>query len=211
MRALAFDQATLTGWCMGDSKTPLKGWKVGRFKAPRRQLDEERWIIVEDSALSLIDQFEPDLVIYERLYDPSFDNAKRAKAGEVVKIEYSRSTMDFLHGVTVAIKMAAGRRSIPTEGFGARSWRSVLQLPDPPYPPEIDARGNLMTPEKKREWKRRWTKQATLRKVKAIGGQVEIEDEADAFGLCLYALHGSPANKRAQGSLEEFGLSALRA
>lgn len=210
MKALSFDQATITGWCIGDSKTSLKEWKAGRFSAPRRPLDEERWIIVEDSALALIDQFEPDLVVYERLYDPSFDNTKRAKAGEDVKMEYSRSTMQFLHGVTVAIQMAAGRRSIPTEGYGTRSWRSVLQLPPPPVF-QVNDQGHPIEPMKQREYRRRWTKRATLRKVQMLGGHVETEDEADAFGMCLYALHGTPADKRAQLDLGEMSLSALRA
>lgn len=196
MKCLAFDQATTTGWTIGASNLPLEKWKAGRFKAPKRPEQGERFILVEDGALALIDEFEPDLIVYEEIYDPSWDNARRVIAGEEARTEYARGTMQFLVGVKTAILMAAARRSIPTEGYATRSWRSVLQLPKPPTPPY-----DGMSAKQVREWQRRWVKKATINKLQAMGAHVEQQDEADAFGLCLYALTGRPAAARAQFDL----------
>lgn len=203
MRILAFDQSSRTGWASGADNVPMKQWSVGMFRAPRRPEEGERLIIVEDSVLELIDRFSPNLLVFETPYDPSWDNARRLQKGDDVRVEYSRSTMNFLISVRAAIIMAAARRSIPTEDYGTRTWRSILKLPPPPIPPTHDSRGNPMTPAKAREWQRKWIKAATLKKVRAMGIAAETEDQADAAGLCLYALHGKPAAARGQNDLFE--------
>lgn len=205
MKVLAFDQATVTGWCFGTTSLKLKDWPVGRFRAPKRPHEGERLIIIEDSALDLIDRYDPDFLAYEEPYDPSWDNAQRAKRGEEIRAEYNRTTMNFLQGVKHALLMAAARKSIPIEGYPTRSWRSILQLPKPPSFDEIAMRlaqeaKEHQTKEWMRNWQRKWTKTMTLRKVKMLGGQVETEDEADAFGIAMYALHGKPGDQRKQQS-----------
>lgn len=186
---LALDQATRSGWTFGGTKIPLKDWKSGHFKAPKRDEEGERLIIVHDSVLSLIDQYGPDLIAYEQMFDPTFTDAKDGKE----RPNFNRHTMNFLQRVAGAVMMAAARRSIPTECYPPQSWQATLQLPKPPF---FEVEGEALI-----RARQKWRKKAIYQKVRAMGAQVETEDEADSFGICLHACHGKPAVSRAQEDL----------
>lgn len=196
-RVLALDQSTgRTGWTYGGSKIPLSDWKSGHFRAPRRDEEGERLIIIHDSLLSLIDEHAPDLVAYETPFDPTFDILEALKKGKQPRSNFNRRTMDLLQGVKAAVTMAAARRNLPTETYPPRSWQATLQLPKAPA-------FATMEPAHLIRVRQKWRKQAIFKRVRQMGGQVETEDEADSWGLAFHVLHGAPGAKRAQMSLLE--------
>lgn len=200
MRILAFDQASLSGWCFGGSKIDFKDWETGHFQAPKRPEVGERLLIVFDSARKLIERFKPDLMAWETPYDPTWDAVKDAREGKEQRVFANRDTMNFLQQVAGAIQMAAARHGVPTESYPPQSWQSTLKLPPPP--PSMTEEWAAMTDEKKRfAARRKWKKEEIVRAVIRLGGKVQTSDEADAWGICLHACHGKPAAKRAQGDL----------
>ena len=195
--ALCFDQASVnTGWTFGGNKLPLDKWTSGRFRAPKRDEDGERLIIIHDTALELIDRFDPNLVVYEQPFDPTFDSVKAVGEGKEPRIGFSRSTMNLLQMVRGAIIMAAARRSVPTENYPTRSWQSTLKLPHPP--------ANI--PKDKRS---KWKKEEVRRIVLRMGGKVETLDESDSWGLCFHVFHGQPGMRRATADLFEKAVVGL--
>ena len=186
-KVLAFDQATTTGWTFGGTQIDLKDWKSGRFKAPKRDEEGERLCIIEDGALSLIDEFEPDLIAYEEPYDPTWDAVTAAKKGKPIRRGFDRKVMQFLQRVKGAIIMAAARRSIATESYQPRTWQATLKVPaQKPFDAPND-----------------WKKRAVMEHVRRMGGKVETFDEADSFGICYHACHGKAGIKRATDDLFE--------
>lgn len=200
-KVLALDQATKTGWTFGGTKIELREWKSGRFKAPKRDELGERLLVVYDSVLSLIDEFDPDVLAYEQPYDPTHDAVAAVRAGKEPRGGYSRDTMNFLQGVKAAVAMAASRRSVPTESYPPQSWQSTLQLPKAPM---FEAEGDALI-----RAKQRWRKKAILTKVRSLGAKVETEDEADSWGICLHACHGKAAVARAQQDLFAMAVGKL--
>lgn len=191
-KVLGFDQATRCGWTFGGTKIPLPQWLSGHFRAPKRDEEGERLIILEDGALSLIDRFGPDLIAYEEPFDPTWDAIAAIKAGKEPRQGYSRATMQFLQRVKGAIIMAAARRSVPTESYPPRSWRATLKLP--PKPVGADSE---------------WIKRATRDAVRRLGATVETFDEADAWGICFHACHGKAGIERATVDLFAKARAAL--
>jgi len=196
MKILAFDQATTTGWCFGSTIIDLRDWETGHFVAPKRPLEGERLILVEDGVLELIDRFKPGLVVHEEPYDPTPDMARAVRAGKEPRTGYNQATIHFLQRVKGAIMMAAARRSIPVEGYLPRSWQSTFKLPMKP-PSDAWVTGRDGKPKVDPLWK----KKAVMRYVRSLGANVETWDEADAFGICYHACHGKPGMERATGDL----------
>jgi len=194
IKAIALDQATVkTGWCFGSPSLPLIEWKSGKFSAPKRDEEGEKLIIIEDSVLALIDQFNPDVLIYESPVDPTVHAIRAAAAGKPMDVRFSAKTMQKLQRVKAAIIMAAARRSIPTEEYQPRSWQAFFKLPSSK---PIGAPDN-------------WKKRAVMAALKQMGFKPESLDESDAIGLCFYALHGKAGVKRATDDLFEKGRARL--
>lgn len=193
-RILAIDQATQTGWTFGGSNLDLADWPSGHFRAPKRPEEGERLIIIEDSLLELIDKYDPDVLVYEEPYDPTWDAVAAAKKGKQPRSGYNRSTMQFLQRVKGCVLMAAARRSIPTESYPPRSWQATLNLPTLPYDPTDPNRKKKMVREA----------------VRRMGANVSTFDEADSWGLCFHALHGKPGQARKQADLFEKAMAAMR-
>jgi Holliday junction resolvasome RuvABC endonuclease subunit len=188
-RILAFDQSSAkSGWTFGSTATPLGEWISGRFRAPKRDEIGERMNIIYDAALDLIDIHGPDIVVIERPFDPSWQEATAAAKGEEYRQQFSRATMNLLQMVRGAILMAAARRSVPTEDYPTQSWQATLKLP---YPPAD-------IPKAKRSL---WKKEEVRRIVTRMGAKVETLDESDSWGLCFHALHGKAGIKRATEDL----------
>jgi Holliday junction resolvasome RuvABC endonuclease subunit len=185
-KVLAFDPATTTGWTFGGTSIDLPDWSSGHFKAPKRPEEGERLIIIEDGALGLIRQYEPDLIVFEEPYDPTQDMIRELKAGKPARMLSNQKTIHFLQRVKGAILMAAARSSLPTEGYWPRSWRATLRLPK--RPDGADSQ---------------WIKKATRDAVQRMGATAQTFDECDAWGLCFHAIHGKPGVERATNDLFE--------
>lgn len=186
-KLLAFDQSSRnSGWTFGSNKLPLDQWISGRFTAPRRDEDGERLNIIYDTALGLVDRFEPDVFVLELPFDPSWTNAKAT--GDAFRPNFDRKTMNLLQMVRGSLLMAASRRGIPTEEYPTQSWQAALNLPRPP--PDI--------PKNKRS---KWKKEEVRRIVTRMGAKVETLDESDSYGLAFFALHGKAGIARATEDL----------
>ena len=207
-KVLALDQATRTGWCVGGTQLPFAEWQFGFFKAPPRDELGERLLIVYDTVRGLIKEHKPDLVAYETPYDPTYDVVEALKQGKTPRTTgTNRGTMNFLQQVRGAVAMAAARTSTPTEEYTPQSWAATLRLPEAP---KIFLGKDRLTPldgEALITARKKWRKRAIFQRALQFGCLVQIEDEGDAFGICLHALHGRPASERAQLSLlDEAGL-----
>lgn len=197
--ALAFDQATTTGYTFGGTKIDLPQWQSGHFQALKRPLPEERLVLIEDTAGKLMDQFKPDIVIFEQPFNPTFSDSKKG----VQRIQFDQKVMEFLSGVMWAVRMAAARRAIPTEGYAPRTWRSALDLPSKPRltMDDIAERAKAGIEDKVARFKGDEIKKLTREAVRRLGAHVETLDEADSWGLCYYALCGKAGARRAQEDL----------
>jgi Holliday junction resolvasome RuvABC endonuclease subunit len=198
MKVLALDQATRTGWCVGGSDLPFREWQFGNFVAPPRDELGERLLVVYDTVRRLIDRHHPDLVAHELPYDPTHQAVEDMKKGKEPRGNYSRSTMNFLQHVLAAVQMAAARSRTPTEAYAPQAWYSTLKLPETP---KIFLAKDGLTPldgDALILARKKWRKRIVFNRALAFGAPVQTEDEGDAFGICLHALHGKPASERAQ-------------
>lgn len=192
---LAIDQSsTNNGWTFGSTSLDLKAWTTGKFRVPKRPEIGERLIIMEDTLLELIDRFDPDLLVHEKPFDPTWSEAKADHAGKPVRRQFNRKTMQLLQKVEGVVLMAAARRGLAVEAYEARSWQATLNLPKVAYDPS-DANA-----------KKKLVRQA----VRMMGANVETFDEADSWGICYHALHGKPGMERAQHDLFERAREAMR-
>jgi Holliday junction resolvasome RuvABC endonuclease subunit len=212
--AIGIDQSSKTGWCFGGTKVPLDQWTLGHFKSPKREEVGERLISIEDSLGSLISLYKPDILFFEEPWMPLRELMEkvRRQAAAAAKGAWEElpltdqiyggmnlDTICLLQMIKGACLMAAARAGIPTEGFQPRSWRATLKLPKPP--------SGLVTWQSRQKF----VKQQTLAWVRRMGGKAETEDEADAFGIVMHGLHGSPGIARAQGDLLAMVEDLLRA
>ena len=195
---LALDQATRTGWTVGGSKIELTDWVSGHFKAPKRDEEGERLNIVYDETLALIEKYQPDLVAYERMFNPTFTDAKRG----VERQQFNVEIMAFLERVAGAVKMAAARTSTPTEAVRPQSWQATLKLPRKSTLAELhlNERPDFKNPLPELS-DPQWKKKMTMRAVRMLGAHVTTFDEADSWGICYHCLHGKPAVERATNDL----------
>jgi hypothetical protein len=200
-KVLALDQATTTGYCLASSSLPLEKWKTGHFRAPKRDIDGERFVLIEDTVIALAKDWEPDFIAYELPYDPTHEMMQRAAAGKPVRAQYNQKTMRFLRGVEVALEMAATRLVLPLEAYTPKAWRATLKLPG--ITPQIWETFRDMTDAGRQAMRTKTIKQQTILAVRRLGGQIQTNDEADAWGIAFHALHGQPGIKRATGDLFE--------
>lgn len=195
------DQATTTGYCLAGTKIPLEQWKTGHFRAPKRDADGERWNLVRASVIELCKRWDPDFIACELMFDPTVDAARLAVEGKPKRFQFNAATMKFLHGVQVAVEMAGAEMGLPVERYAPRSWRVSLKLPG--ITPQIWETFRDMTDAARQAMRTKTLKQQTILAVKRLGGRIETNDEADAWGIAFHALHGQPGIKRATGDLFE--------
>ena len=194
-RIIAIDQATTTGYCLGGTEIPPAEWHTGAFSAPKRPEEGARLIVIHDTIVGLIERHDPDVLLYEEPYDPTWDAVTKIKQGGEARVGYNRSTMQFLQRVKGAVIMAAARFDLPTEGCSPKSWQASLQLPKPP---PFQGTKEVVYRDRKK-----WIKGAIQNKVRMLGGVAEKEDAYDAWGICFYGCFGKSAAKRAQTDLLE--------
>lgn len=182
MKCLAIDQATLSGWCVGDTNWKPGQWIYGQFRAPARDHDGERFIIIEDTLLGLIDEHKPDVYAFEKPFDPTITNIKKDAPDQ----QFSQKTMRFLAGVRAAVLMAAARRAyLIVEEYAPQSWQAT------------NLKGVSLDVPRGPKWKSKLVRQVLIRR----GFDPGSLDQSDAIGICIHALYGAPAAERAQGDL----------
>lgn len=181
-RILTFDQATRTGWAFGTERSDER-FKFGSFRMPKRDEPGERLVILRDGIVEQIEAHKPDLVAYETPYMPiGVHNAP--KPGETGKMPFSPKTISFLKWVEGVLIETTARYSIPTVNFPSSSWR-------------VTALGMGRLPKGAPED----FKKLMIRRAKQLGYEVADDNEADAIGILLHMLYGSPAAERQQGNL----------
>jgi Holliday junction resolvasome RuvABC endonuclease subunit len=180
MKALGVDQATVSGWTIGSTKTELRDWISGRFAAPKRPYPGERFLVVYERMCQLIEDHQPDVVACEAVYDPVRQLVADVQAGKDSALgRYNPTTLAFLHTLQGVVLMAAAKYGVPAEVYPSNSWRATLKLPRKP-----DGADD------------KWIKQATAAWVRRLGGKAVGPDECDSFGICFHALHGRAAVAR---------------
>jgi hypothetical protein len=203
MKVLAFDQATVTGWCIGGDKIPLPQWVTGHFKTPKRDVVGERLVIAADTIGQLMDDHLPDLVVWETRFDPSLVERR----GEASPWKTNAATRDFLCKIEGLLEEATARRGIMSEHYGSRTWRATLKLPALSAQ-QWDAWGGL-TPSQVQSRRTKWIKDETMKAIRRLGGKVGTTDEADAWGIAFHSLHGQAGIKRATADLFERAKATL--
>lgn len=184
-RVLALDQATVTGYAVGDNHSfENKTVEFGRFKAPKRQVLGERLLIFYGTLNELIDFYKPDILVYEKVFVPRPEPVRFDDAGKYVqprkpKIPYNPDVTEFLLKLAGIVGLVAAKRLLPVEEYGPSSWRKTALGHGHPDEP----------------------KKAMRLRAKQLGYNVEVDDESDAIGILMHALHGPPANARAQTDL----------
>lgn len=181
---LALDQATLTGWAVGDRNSfERRTVEFGRFKAPKRQVMGERLLIFGTTLSELIAHYKPELIAFEKVFVPRPPEFQMVDGKWVPpakpKIPYNPDVTEFLLKLSGIVGYVAAERKIPVEEYYSASWRKTAL-----------GRGFVDDPKK-----------AMKLRAKQLGYEVEVFDESDAIGILMHALHGPPANARAQYDL----------
>lgn len=164
---------------------------------PKRDVLGERLLIFHDTLTEIIGHYSPELIAYERPYFPQLKPPKAKVEGEEddkPEFKISIHNLIFLQKVEGIVELTATRLRLPYEDYASTSWRlTALKMGRAPR----DAEPGFL-------------KKAMVRRARQLGYDPKSEDEADAIGILMHALHGEPANKRAQGDLlamaEEEGL-----
>lgn len=224
MRVLALDQATQSGWAVGNQDSfQDRTVDHGVFRMPKRMTLGERLISFDDQLVERIEYFEPDMIAYEEPYWPHPGASRgglplglalslmRQIAKDEIRIEdaikiasakadeddgpkISADTLQFLQKVEAMVQMRAARAAIPVECYRSSTWR--LTALGMGRAPKGSPPGTL--------------KKMMVAKARALGYQPESEDAADAIGILMHALHGKAAAERAQGDLLAMAQERLR-
>lgn len=192
MRILALDQATQSGWAFGDEHSfEAKTVDSGIFRMPKRPFLGERLLIFGTTLNELMDFHKPDLIAYERPYWPQ--PRKKKDSDEDEKSKVSVEVLQFLQKVAGILEFMASWKGLPYESYASSSWRKTAvgygYAPPGAEPDHM--------------------KKAMVRKARILGYDPKSFDQADAIGILLHALHGPPANARAQIDLLEMAKERL--
>jgi len=219
MRILALDAATQTGYAVGDNRSlENRSIESGIFKMPKRDVLGERLVIFHDTLSELIEHYKPDLIAYERPYVPApgaprgavmVERAvailsRSASIGQAVGILRAEAkkdgpppidvnTLNFLQKVEGMLIYTATARKLPYEAYASASWRKT-------------ALGYSRAPKGSPDG---FLKKAMKTRAVGLGFDPQSYDESDAIGILIHALHGPPANERAQGDLLEMAREIL--
>lgn len=194
MKVLAIDSATSSGFAAGDEHCfEDRNAVFGSFRAPKREVVGERLAIFYERLGELITKHEPELIAYEKPYFPlsmvtaakpsklRFSNRTGVAMEKGKGPAFNVGTIIFLHNLAGVIELLAAQRGIPAECYTSDQWRPTVF--GGPVPRDTDKKRGVML------------------RMKALGFQVQTDDQSDALGILMHALHGPPASARAQGDL----------
>lgn len=106
LKILAVDQATATGWAVGDGG-PIT---FGTIKMPKRP-DGERLLFLYKRLLELIADHRPDQIVFETPFFP---------VGQGV---FSTATVSWLQKIAGVVQMAAAESAVASEDYAPSTWR----------------------------------------------------------------------------------------
>lgn len=185
MKVLAIDQASASGWAVGDANSIVdKTVESGVFKMPKRPILGERLVIFHDTLSELIEFYRPTLIAYETPYSPPPFNPHAPGAAEK-RSKISVETLNLLQKIEGMLIFTATKHNVEYESYMSASWR-VTALGMGRAPKGSDP-GIL--------------KRMMVAKARALGFEPGSEDEADAIGILIHATMGKPAAARAQFDL----------
>lgn len=107
-KVLAVDQATATGWAVGDGG-PIT---FGTIKMPKRP-DGERLQFLYYHLMGLVEVHKPDQVVFETPFFPV------GSAGA----KFNTATVSWLAKVAGVVQMAAAAFAVPSEDYAPSTWR----------------------------------------------------------------------------------------
>lgn len=201
MKVLSLDSATTTGFAVGDEHSfQNRSVAFGSFRAPKREIAGERLLIFHDRLTDLVNTHAPEMIVWEAPYFPlsmvtgqkpqrnRFSN-RSGLTQEKDGPQFNVNTIIFLHNLAGVIQLVAAKQSLPVESYSSSQWRPTIL--GGPVPRDIDK------------------KRAVRMRAKALGFNVERDDESDAIGILMHALHGPPAALRAQGDLLQQAVANL--
>ena len=184
LTVLALDQATQTGWAVGDMNSfEARTVEFGNIKMLKREFMGERLLMLSETLGEIIAHYKPGLIALEHPYWPQPGKKKPGEEDEAPKV--SAHILQFLQKVCAVVELEATRHGLPYEMYYPSSWRKTF-LGYGRKPPGADADH---------------MKKAAVQKARVLGYKVDVHDEADAIGILMHALHGPPANARAQDDL----------
>lgn len=209
MKVLAFDQSSsTTGFAIGESGGDPRSYQFGSIKIPKREAFGERLAILHAELVKLIERSEPDLVAYEdtvlmlhgqggvvrsQFGQRGFLPDGVPEAGEKARHAFNPDVMMKLQQVKAIVITVPALYGIPTEGYASATWRKVVL-------------GYARPPKGAPD---RFMKIEVRRRMKALGYETGGDDESDALGVLMCALHGPEASRRAQGNLLEMAGASL--
>lgn len=213
-RVLAVDQATRTGWAVGDGHSfEQRAVEFGRFKMPDRDAQGERFRLFRQAIIERVEFYKVDLIAAEEPYwPPPFSLTDKAvsdalfesrvmlrgdqwhDAGKAIRARLeskafrtSADVQKFLQRLYGVLSETAADLRLPLETYSPMTWRKTALGHGFPTDP----------------------KKAMRLKARQLGYEVEVDDESDAIGILMHALHGAAANARAQIDLLETAKARL--
>lgn len=186
-KILALDQATQTGYAVGDAHSfENRTVESGVFKMPKRTFIGERLLIFETTLIEIVQHYKPVMIVWETPYWPQ-PRERKTKPGEPEddRVRVSAEVLQFLQKVEGVLQKTVASLQLPGESYYPASWRkTALGYGRKPYGAPADH-----------------MKKAMVARARQLGYAPGSEDEADAIGILMHALHGPPANERAQGDI----------
>ena len=187
-RILTFDQSSSkTGWAFGMDRSNER-WLFGSFRVPKRDADGERLVIFRDDLIEKIEALKPDLVAYETPFSPV--STQGQEQGD--RARFSIKVVRLLAKIEGVLEEACSRHDVPYESYASSTWR-------------VTALGFGRLPKGSPDD----FKTLMKRRARALGYEVKDDNEADAIGLLMHALHGAPGVARSQDDLLERAVATL--
>jgi hypothetical protein len=192
-RFIAFDCSGTTGWAWGDSE---RLHKSGIWKMPKE--------VRKSAALNRFRQWSTEMIVVNRCGRVYFEAPimphARAEIDSRGKAHVMQNTsleaVTALVGYAVILGVVCDDLGIECYPIAMQTWRSEFGVPV------------LCPPSVKKHLKgadagRKWTKEQTAIKVRALGHVPATDDESDAIGM-FEAIRGRRARRLAQPGLGLF-------
>lgn len=105
-KVLAVDQATTSGWAVGDGGPAT----FGTIKMPKRP-DGERLMVLYHQLCRLVETHVPDQIVFETPFFP------------VGQVKFSTETVSWLQKIAGVVQMVAATKAVAIEDYAPATWR----------------------------------------------------------------------------------------